>query len=105
MAQVPNHLVPEDGHTDSALRLDSMEILHGHQAARFMFGIYSESGQWLANFPIDIAIPGQGGLQEMFAEAHRAMTNILRQWLYMNDVMRQSYERGSTARPQGTASQ
>jgi hypothetical protein len=92
MAEVPDHLVPEDGHTNSAIRFDEMKVLHGTGTAAFKFAIYDEDQNWIGNFEIVVANPPRGGVSAMIAEAHRGMTEVLRTWLYWTDEMRQIYE-------------
>jgi hypothetical protein len=92
MAEVPDHLVPQDGLTNSSVRWYGMEIMHGQGTVRFFFGIYDDNQQKIADFPIDLPVTGdRPGVTPLIAEAHRRMNDILRQWLYMNDAMFQSY--------------
>jgi hypothetical protein len=91
MADVPDHLVPEDGLTDSFIRFDALHILHGQQAVEVTFGIYDEDQHLLGNFEIVVANEG-GGTNALIAAAHRQMTDVLRQWLYTTDTMRKTYE-------------
>jgi hypothetical protein len=105
MAEVPDHLVPQDGLTNSAIRFDALEILHGEHKTRFSFGIYDEQQVWVADFKIDIPTGAADGVAAMIAEAHRRMTDVLRQWLYMTDVMRGSYETQPSDPSEETASQ
>ncbi|PDT74109.1 hypothetical protein CO675_26935 [Bradyrhizobium sp. C9] len=68
-----------------------MEIMHGTGVVRFFFAINNEEKEKIADFHIDIP-NGGAGVHAMIEEAHRRMNDVLRQWLYMNEVMRQSYE-------------
>ena len=91
MAEVPDHLVPQDGLTNSAIRFDALDILHGEHKTRFSFGIYDEHQVRIADFPIEVSA-GTDGVAAMIAEAHRRMTDVLRHWLYWMDEMREAYE-------------
>lgn len=102
MAEVPDHLVPGDGLTSSAIRFDAMEVAHNRRGAVFKFGIYGEDKNWIANFDVFVETPPNGGVQQMIAGAHRQMSDVLRQWLYMTDVLRQSYETQSPDPSQAT---
>jgi hypothetical protein len=94
VADVPDHLVPTDGLTNSYIRFDGLVVLHDQGAgARLFFGIYDESHNKLADFPIEVRNAGKG-VQDVIAEGHRQMTDILRQWLHTTDVMRDAYESG-----------
>src|SRR4051794_7918653 len=104
MAEVPDHLVPQDGLTNSAIRFDALEILHEEKKARFSFGIYDEQQVWVANFKIDVPT-GADGVAAMISEAHHRMTDVLRQWLYSMDMMAEAYETQTSGQSEGTASQ
>jgi hypothetical protein len=94
MAEVQNHLVPTDGLTNSLIRFDSFEVVHGAGGANVKFGIYDEDAHWLADFVIFVSTDeGSGSVAGVIARAHRQMTDVLRQWLYMTDMLRQSYEK------------
>jgi hypothetical protein len=93
MAEVPDHLVPEDGLTNSFVRFHEMKVLHdGERGSLFRFGICTEKGVGLADFEVFVEIPPNGGVSQMIADAHRHMGDVLRQWLYVIDKRRQSYE-------------
>jgi len=73
MAEVPDHLRPEDGLSDSNIRFDSFRVLHDTDAAEVTFGLYDEDGHHVGNF--DIVVRSQaGGVRDVIAEAHRQMT-------------------------------
>ncbi|MCP3459627.1 hypothetical protein [Bradyrhizobium sp. CCGUVB23] len=93
MATVPDHLVPQDGLTNSSVRWYRMEILHDEGMVRFFFAFTDENKQKIADYPIDLPLSEakNGGFNAMIAEAHRCMNDNLRQWLYVNDTVYRAY--------------
>lgn len=93
MAEVPDHLVPRDGLTNSAIKFDGFEILHGLGTVRITFGIYEDNDRRISHYVFDLPLGGHsGGANGLIAEAHRQMSDVLRQWLYRTDKVRQAYE-------------
>lgn len=93
MVDVPDHLVPTDGLTNSAIRFDALEINHGDKSVRVTFGVYDDQQARLTELFVDVPIADYpGGANGLIAHAHARMTDILRQWLYMTDKIRQGYE-------------
>jgi hypothetical protein len=94
MAQVPDHLVPTDGLTDARIRFSSLDV-HQEGGADVHFGLYDEDENHLADFVIYVEPTDDGSIDRLVAEAHRRMCDVLRQWLYMTDKMRQAHEERS----------
>jgi hypothetical protein len=69
-----------------------MQVLHGTGAVAVRFGIYGEDQNWIGNFVVMVDNPNNSGVPAMIAQAHRQMSDVLRQWLFRTDMMRQAYE-------------
>jgi hypothetical protein len=91
MVDVPEYLVPMDGLTNSAIRLEGMDVGKGG-GANFRFEMRDEDGQFMGRFVIPVE-PTKGPIDLMFAEAHRKMRDVLRQWVHSTDTTRQAYEK------------
>lgn len=88
MVDVPDHLEPTDGLTRSSIRLAALSLRHGHVA---QFDIKDEKGSLVGTLHIDVGDAGQN-TAGVVADSYRQLTDMLRQWLYETDVMRQHYE-------------
>jgi hypothetical protein len=107
MAEIPDYLVPTDGLTNSYIRFGGLDVNYDNGGgADVRFGIYNEDGQFLANFVIPV-LPTErdGSVDALIAGAHRQMCDVLRQWLYMTDRIRQAYEKSAAPANQGGTSQ
>ncbi|MEG3145875.1 hypothetical protein U1839_14535 [Sphingomonas sp. RT2P30] len=93
MPEVPEHLVPTDGLTNSFIRFGGLDTTPDSGFANMRFDIYDEQGGYLATFNIPIAPNERGSVDMMIADAHREMTNVLRQWIYEVDTLRMAYEK------------
>lgn len=93
MAEVPDHLVPTQGLTNSHIEFAGFDVLEGG-AVLVRFAMCDEDRNYLATFNVPVSPLAEGGtIDALVAEAHRRMCDVLRQWLYMTDVMRQAYEK------------
>jgi hypothetical protein len=93
MADVPNHLVPRDGLTNSAIRFDGLDINHNDDTVHVTFGIYDDYQARVTEYVIEVPLADYpGGVNGLIAHAHVKMTDILRQWLHLTDTMRRGYE-------------
>jgi hypothetical protein len=92
MAEVPDHLVPSDGLTNSKLRFAGFDLLDGgEQIVRFE--LFSEQRAFIATFPVRVGRSESGNVDTVIADAHARMRSNLRQWLYEVDVMEQFYRK------------
>jgi hypothetical protein len=94
MAQIADHLVPTDGLTDAHIRFSSLEI-HEEGGADVHFSLYDDDENHLTDFVIYVEPAEYASMDRLVAEAHRRMCDVLRQWLYVTDKMRQHYEKQS----------
>lgn len=94
MAQVPDHLVPADDLTDAHIRFSSLKV-HDEGGADVYFSLYDDDENHLADYVIYLEPAEYGSIDSLVAEAHKRMCDVLRQWLYVTDKMRQHYEKRS----------
>ena len=100
MAEVPDYLVPTDGLTNSTMALAGIDLI-GRGGIQARFNISDEDQNYIGTFAIDVLPRGSEGTSDaMIADAYRKMSDVLRQWLYSADKMRQVYERRSAAQTQ-----
>lgn len=92
MAEVPDHLVPTDGLTRSAIRFVGIEFDRETLAPTVRFEIVYGDGMRAGTFNIQPDSKRGDSMEAMVAEAHRDLRNILRQWLYETDVYTRAYE-------------
>lgn len=94
MADIADHLVPRDGLTNSYLKFTKLLAAPKGGGATIVFTLYDEDQIEIGEFDIAVAPRrgGKGTVDEMIARAHRKMTDVLRQWIYMTDKVRQIYE-------------
>lgn len=90
MADVPDHLAPEDGLTNSRIKFTAFEV-DELEIVVVKFTLFDEEGKIVGEFPIDVAPQPEGTIDAMIAAAHRKMCDVLRQWLLVTDKMVQSY--------------
>jgi len=92
MVEVPEHLVPTDGLTDSSIALAGIDLIGGG-AIKARFDIRDENQVYIGTFTIPVHPRGQDGTtDQMIAEAYRSMTDVLRQWIHGVDMLRKVYE-------------
>jgi hypothetical protein len=92
MTDVPDHLVPADGLTNSNIALEGIDLVGGG-AINARFAITDENRDYVGTFTINVHPTGDGGTtDQMIAEAYRRMTDVLRQWLHGVDALRKVYE-------------
>jgi len=103
MADVPDHLVPQDGLTNSFVRFDGLDMNYNVGMTDVRFGIYNEGGHRIADFVIPVPDGESASASGVIAAAHRDMTDVLRQWLYMIDTNRRVYERQEALSRRGIA--
>lgn len=92
MPEVPDHLVPTDGLTDSYIRFAGMDTHEGDSGATMNFEIYDENGVFIGTIGIDAYASEKGTVDAMIASAYRRLTDMLRQWLYSADKTREAYD-------------
>lgn len=93
MAEVAAHLTPTDGHTNATLKFVGFDTTGEDSNATCRFDMRDESGSFVGTLYVPVGPQSEPGINPMVAAAHVKVTNILRQWLYVNDKMRQAYER------------
>ena len=93
MAEVPDHLVPTDGLTNSSVKFAGLDALPGRNGARIRFDIFDEGQSYVATFSFDIGPRPEGTIDALVAEGHRKMRDVLRQWLHGVDMMHQAYSK------------
>jgi len=94
MAQVPDHLVPADGLTDAHIRFSGLKV-HDEGGADVLFSLYDDDENHLADYVIYVEPAEYDSIDGLIAEAHKRMCDVLRQWLFVTDKMRQRYEKKS----------
>jgi len=92
MPEVPEHLVPTDGLTDSRIHFAGMDTHHNDSGATMRFDIFDDRGDFVGTFNIDVYATEKGTVDAMIANAYRKLTDMLRQWLYCADQTRQAYD-------------
>jgi D-aminopeptidase len=93
MAEVADHLVPTDGLTSSSIQYEGFDALPDRAGAKHRFTIYDEKQQYLTTFTVVTWPTAEGTIDSMVVEAHKQMTNIARQWLFLLDEARKAYEK------------
>jgi hypothetical protein len=92
MANVPDHLVPSDGLTNSNLRFAGFNLLEdGTQIVRFE--IKNEHREFVASYNIEVGRTPKGNADTVIADGHAHMRDVLRQWLYEIDKLEQHYRK------------
>ena len=95
MAEVPDHLVPTDGLTNSVIRYAGLDTFEGGGGAIHRFNIYDENREYVSTFEIETQPTGKGSADAMIERAHKQMVDVLRQWLHTTEKMRQEYEKSA----------
>jgi len=93
MTDVPEHLVPMDGLTNSFIRYAGFDTIEDSGSATHRFDIYDEDSEYLSTFRILVHPTDASTVDGMIAAAHRQFSDILRQWLYEADTGRQAFEK------------
>ena len=93
MAEVPDHLVPTDGLTKSMIEYAGFDVDRTTGGASHRFNMRDEEGDRVGTFTVYTRPTAEGSVDQMVAEAHRKMVNVLRQWLHVTDDLRKLYER------------
>ena len=92
MAEIPDHLVPTDGLTNSLIRYAGLDAPSDDGDVIHRFDMFDEDRHRIGTFEIETPPADGGSVDRMIGDAHRRMTDILRQWLYTTDKLRQHYE-------------
>ena len=93
MAEVPDHLVPRDGLTNSSVEFVGFDAVPGQSGARIRFDIFDEDQDYLTTFAIYVGPQPAGTIDALIVEGHRKMRDVLRQWLHGVDMMHKAYAR------------
>ena len=93
MADVPEHLAPMDGLTNSFIRYAGFDTVENSGSAIHRFDIHDEGGKYLSTLRITTHPTDASTVNTMIVSAHRQFSDILRQWLYEADAGRQAYEK------------
>src|SRR5437773_291259 len=102
MAEVPDHLVPRDGLTNSHLRFAGLDVIPDGGAAtlRFELGGAEQQQPPMATIAFGIAPQAEGTVDAMLAEGYAVLRDLLRQWLYEADRHQQAFaKRAAPPRP------
>ncbi len=92
MPEVPDHLVPMDGLTDSHIRLAGLDTHENDPGVTVRFDIYDEDDEFVGTLRLAVPPTSKGTVDAMIANAYAGLSGMLRQWLYEADQRRQAYE-------------
>jgi hypothetical protein len=92
MAEVPDHLVPSDGLTNSKIRFAGFDLLEGG-AQLVRFDIHNETQNFVASYAVEVGRSKGGNADTVIADGHAHMRSVLRQWLYTVDKLEQFYRK------------
>jgi hypothetical protein len=92
MVEIPDWLEPKEGLTNAYIKFNGLEAYKDGWKATLMFAFYNENRDHVADFSVHVDPEKGQKVDELVAEGHRRMTNILRQWLQQVDQARQSFE-------------
>lgn len=90
MAEVPDHMVPTDGLTNSTLLLAGIDSLEG-SGGSLRFDIRDETGVYVGTFTVDVRPQPEGTTDALIAKGHEMMRDVLRQWLHTTEMARRHY--------------
>lgn len=95
MVDVPEHLAPKQGLTNTALRFVAIEQVNQDRVCRFE--IRDDNKNPIAS--LDVAIPAEnyGSVDAAIAAGHSRMIDMLRQWLYDVEFYRKHYGEKKTS--------
>jgi hypothetical protein len=91
MAVVPDHLEPMTGLTNSKIRFVGFDVVGS--GASVCFEMIDKDGEPTGDLVVEVGPQPVATIDAMIAEAHRRLCDVLRQWLYETDQLRQAYER------------
>ena len=92
MPEVPAHLVPTDGLTNATIEFRSLDHVGGG-AADVVFQMFDENKNNMGQIVVHVKPTRKGTADAQIAEGHRVLCDMLRQWLYVTDKLRQEYEK------------
>src|SRR5947208_2425555 len=92
MAEVPDHLVPSDGLTNSQIRFAGFGFPEGG-AQLVRFDIHNETQSFVATYVVEVVRSKGGNTDTVIADGHAYMRNVLRQWLHHMDKLEQFYRK------------
>lgn len=92
MPEVPEHLVPTDGLTNSTIRFAGYDPHDNDAGATVRFDILDENGDYIGTINIETYPTNEGTIDAMVVRAYRRLTDMVRGWLYHVDQMRDGYE-------------
>jgi len=92
MPEVPAHLVPIDGLTNSKVNFVGLDVLTGKSGAVVRFDILDEDEHKIGTIGIPIRPQKEGTTDAVIAAGYRALCDMLRQWLYVADKMAGHYD-------------
>ena len=92
MPEVPDHLVPTDGLTNSKMRFCGFDLFEsGEQIVKF--DISDEHREYVATFRIEVGRSRDGNADKVIADGHAKMRDVLRQWLHEVDTLERIYRK------------
>lgn len=91
MVEVAEHLVPTDGLTNTKISFTGFAVAGPNGHCRFE--MTDEDGSPIGEIVVTVDGASAGSVDAMIVEAHRKVSDILRQWLYVTDKRRAAYER------------
>lgn len=91
MAEVSDHLVPTDGLTNSHVRLAGIDTQPHSNGVVVRFDIRDEDDGYIGTLRIPVDPTSKTTVDALIVDAHKILTNMLRQWLFETDKMRQHY--------------
>jgi hypothetical protein len=97
MAEVPDHLVPTDGLTNSRIHFAGLDTDEMGPGVTLRFVIRDEQDDLVGEIKIPVEPAMEGTVDAMIAEGFGRLTDMLRQWLYEADEHRQMYGRRGAA--------
>lgn len=95
MTEVPDHLAPRDGLTNSTIRFEGMYSHPNSGHATMSFRMRDENGDDVGVYNIVIPPNDDGSVDQMIALAHRQMIDVLRQWVYELDILKAAREKSA----------
>ena len=91
MAEVPDHLVPTDGLTNSRIHFAGVDTDEMGPGVTLRFEIRDEEDDLVGVIKIPVELATEGTVDAMIAEGFVRLADMLRQWLYEADEHRQAY--------------
>jgi hypothetical protein len=53
--------------------------------------MHDDDGDEIGEYSIPMRLADYGGIDQLVAEAHQKMIDVLRQWIYVTEMMRKAY--------------